>query len=296
MHQRIMLVWPCSPAVRMPPAKELADNAAIRSLLKFRRCLEGLALRSGVAALALLLLAIAPGPAKAVISVETADHAAVAPTVLSALKSDAERQAEAIARALGVDPDGTVWIVIAREFSGHEIEVSRSYPEASLIIIPPHVLARQIVPLAHELTHIIAGRGADDVLSEGLAVYSQDRFGSDPAFPNFGRPIDIALRDTIIRRYGANTWPDALRSFELELGPTPDRTAVLSRWINDTHDSDTRRLAYLTSASYVGYLVDSIFKGDMKTFYPFYRSGSYAQGELSPETAWSGWLRALRDS
>jgi hypothetical protein len=297
MHQRRACASSSCPVIEAEPTTKLAGNTAIISPLKFcqSRRVQVLAHSwSGVTAVG-LLLAVLHVPAQAAISVEAAEGTAVTPTVLSDLKSEAERESEAIASALGVDPGGTVQIIIAREFYGHEVEMSRSYPEASLIIIPPHVLARRIVPLAHELTHIIAGRGADDLFSEGLAVYNQERFGSDPAFPNFGQPIEIALRDAIMRRYGAKTWPEAVRKFELELGPAPDRPIMLSRWIEDTDDTDTRTLAYLTAASYVGYLIDSVFKGDMRAFFPLYRSGNYAQDKLSAEDAWSGWLRALQN-
>jgi hypothetical protein len=242
-----------------------------------------------------LLVAILHSPAEAAISVEAAEGTSITPSALSDLKSEAEHESEAIAGALGVAPGKTIQIVIAQEFDGHGVEISRSYPEASLIIIPPHVLARGIVPLAHELTHIIAGPGADDVFSEGLAIYNQERFGSDPAFPNFGRPIEIALHDTIMARYGAKTWPEAVRKFDLELGTGPHRTTVLSRWIDNTDNVNSRTLAYLTAASYVRYLIESVFKGDMRAFFPLYQSGNYAQHKLTAEDAWSGWLRALQN-
>lgn len=250
----------------------------------------------GAASVALLAFSIPILPAQATISVEAADGTPINASALLALQSEAEHEAQAIAGALGVNLSETVQIVIAREFHGHRVEISQSYPEAFLIIIPPHVLARRIVPLAHELTHVIAGRGADEVLSEGLAIYHQEKFGSDPAFPNFGSPIEVALKEAIIARYGAKTWAKAVHDFEMELGPLSGRATLLSRWINDMDNNDDRQLAYLVAASYVGYLIESVFKGDAKAFFALYRSGGYAQATLSPEEAWSGWLQALRDS
>jgi len=250
----------------------------------------------GAILVALLVLCISQSPAQAATSVEAAEGTAVSPSVLSALQSEAERETLAIAGALGVNLRETVQIVIAGEISGHRIEISQSYPEASLIIIPPHVLARRIVPLAHELTHVIAGPGADEVLSEGLAAYNQEKFGSDPAFPNLGTPIAVALKEAIITRYGARTWPEAVDKFEMELGSPSPGVILLSRWINDMDNGDNRTLAYLAAASYVGYLMETHLEGDMKAFYGLYRSGDYAQAMLSPEEVWSGWLQALRDS
>jgi hypothetical protein len=244
--------------------------------------------------IAILAAGLLKSPAQAAVTVEASAGTPVAPSVLWSLQSEAEREAQAIASALGTDLDETVRILIAKEFHGHRADISRSYPEAFLIIIPPHVLDRRIVPLAHELTHVIAGSGADAVFAEGLAVYNQGRFGTDPAFPNFGRPIGAALREAIMARYGAKTWPEAVGKFEIELGPVPDRTILLSRWIGDVNDTEDRTLAYLTAASYVEYLVDSVLLGDMKAFFRLYRSGDYADLRLTPEQSWSGWLTVLR--
>lgn len=47
--------------------------------------------------------------------------------------------------------------------------------------------------LLHELTHSYAPN-ANRFLQEGLAVYLQEKLGGNPAFPNFGRPVDVLAR------------------------------------------------------------------------------------------------------
>jgi hypothetical protein len=48
--------------------------------------------------------------------------------------------------------------------------------------------------IAHELTHIYLPNG-NRLLAEGLAVYVQQKIGSNPAMPNFGRPLHQLVRE-----------------------------------------------------------------------------------------------------
>jgi len=50
--------------------------------------------------------------------------------------------------------------------------------------------------IAHELVHVFFPNG-NRFLAEGLAVYLQAEIGSNPAFPNFGRPLHELTRELL---------------------------------------------------------------------------------------------------
>lgn len=186
-------------------------------------------------------------------------------------------------------------IVVTRAFERSEVEISQSYPDSLLILIPPHIIEQRIVPLAHELTHVIAGSAADDVLAEGLAVYYQERFGADPAFPNFGDPLDHALPEALMARYGTQDIAAAVEAFSRELGSAADRSKILSSWIADIDSQDARALAYIVAGSYVRFLIEVLFEGDSHKFLELYRSGDYSSAlGISADETWDRWLKTLR--
>lgn len=232
--------------------------------------------------------------AQAAVSVEIGDAAPIQESAIAALAAEAEREYEAITNSLGMTSLPDIRIVVTRAFEGIEVEISQSYPESLLILIPPHIIQRRFVPLAHELTHVIAGPAADDVLSEGLAVYYQERFGADPAFPNFGDPLDHALPEALKARYGTQDIAAAVGAFSREFGASTDKMVTLSSWIYDIDDQDARSLAYIVAGSYVRFLIEKMFEGDTRKFLGLYRSGDYRSAlGISADETWDRWLKTL---
>ena len=88
-------------------------------------------------------------------------------------------------------------------------------------------------PIAHELTHILMGDSPSRLLMEGLAVYNQDRFG-DFDFPILYSTSDLATLGQI--RRGSFMPLDNL-----------------SKGIG--FQGESRRLAYVESGSFAGYLI-----------------------------------------
>ena len=125
------------------------------------------------------------------------------------------------------------------------------------VVIPPRILARGIAPTAHEITHVLAGRGASVVLTEGLAVLTQVRFGEQPAFPNFNQPLAAQLA----------------RLPPLDAAPRLDE---VERWIEDFADAGRRRLGYLIAGMFCEHLLMERLAGNRAAFLRFYRSGDYA--------------------
>ncbi len=49
-------------------------------------------------------------------------------------------------------------------------------------------------PIIHEVTHVLTKHEYNSFFSEGLATYFQERFGGNPVFPNFSKPLDDLMR------------------------------------------------------------------------------------------------------
>jgi hypothetical protein len=171
------------------------------------------------------------------------------------------RERDLVAGFLSLPTDRPITIFVGDVWRGRPVEVARAWPEWRHIVIPPRILARGIAPTAHEITHVLAGRGASNLLTEGLAVLTHGRFGEQPAFPNFGRPLEQALNLSL----GA-TGP-------LETAPT---LAQVEAWIAGFDDFPRRRLGYLIAGMFCEYLLLERLGGDRAAFLRLYRSGDFA--------------------
>jgi hypothetical protein len=170
------------------------------------------------------------------------------------------QERDRVATFLGIASDQPISIHIGDTWRGRAVEVARAWPEWRHIVIPPRILARGIAPTAHEITHVLAGRGASSLLTEGLAVLTHARFGEQPAFPNFGRQLEPALSLAL----GA-TGP-------LEAAPT---LAQIDAWIAGFDDFPRRRLGYLIAGMFCEYLLLQRLDGDRAAFLRLYRSGDF---------------------
>ena len=188
---------------------------------------------------------------------------------LAALTARMTRERDNVAAFLGLSAERPLAIHIGDTWRGRPVEVTRAWPEFGRVVIPPRILARGIAPTAHEITHVLAGRGASVMLTEGLAVLTHARFGEQPAFPNFGQPLDTALAALLARLP------------PLAAAPSLDQ---LDRWIEDFSDSGRRRLGYLIAGLFCEHLLLERLGGDRERFLRLYRSGDYA-GMLGDSSA-----------
>jgi hypothetical protein len=62
--------------------------------------------------------------------------------------------------------------------------------------LPASRVANRKAAVMHELVHLLFPN-ANRFLAEGLAVYLQAEIGSNPAFPNFGRPLHVVTREIL---------------------------------------------------------------------------------------------------
>lgn len=138
-------------------------------------------------------------------------------------------------------------------------EVSTSYPHINTIGFPRYAAERNIAVLAHEMTHLFMPERKSVLLSEGIAIYAQDRFGVVIGFPNYGADVDTLL----MRRLGGF---DGLRRYRLEAVPH----AIFGRSGNRN-----RQTAYIAAGSFTRYLFEQVLKQDMTAFRRIYTSGDY---------------------
>lgn len=61
---------------------------------------------------------------------------------------------------------------------------------------PTWRVAQRKAAITHELVHVVYPN-ANRFLAEGLAVHLQAEIGSNPAFPNFGRPLHAVAREVV---------------------------------------------------------------------------------------------------
>lgn len=138
--------------------------------------------------------------------------------------------------------------------------VARHLPPAT-IVIPSRLVSEARAITAHELTHLLTQGWANGLLKEGLAVYAQDKLGEQAGWPNDGRSVHrvaekaVAAPKPMVRGPG-----DANRVLSTR---NPGRTAL-------------RRAAYAVAGSWVTWLIEEKFGGDVSRFMAtLYGTGSY---------------------
>jgi len=210
---------------------------------------------------ALLALALLAGPAFASPQLTvTCDDEGEASCDREALTARMAREHGQVATFLGLTADRPIAIHVGSMWRGRPVEVAQAWPELARIVIPTRILARGIAPTAHELTHVLAGRGAGNMLTKGLAVLTHARFGEQPAFPNFGRTLDHAL---------------ALALAAVPALEGPPTLARISGWIDGIDDFQHRRLGYLLAGLFCEHLLLDRLEGDRGRFLRLYKSGDY---------------------
>jgi hypothetical protein len=118
--------------------------------------------------------------------------------------------------------------------------------------------ARRVIPqsdgqiradVAHEIVHVYFPNG-NRMLAEGIAVYVQDETMTNPAYPNFGRPVHERVFCELYQRQVLQTVSLAkLDDISTPLPPIIDLPA--------NFPLDEGLAAYLVSGSFVRYLIDA---------------------------------------
>jgi hypothetical protein len=102
----------------------------------------------------------------------------------------------------------------------------------------------------HELTHVFFPNG-NRLLAEGLAVYVQTLINSNPAFPNYGQPLDELVR-AFACRLGLKSLVGTSLAVQLDKVSTPSPLLFHIGLKNDELSSDT----YPVAGSFVKFVIE----------------------------------------
>lgn len=151
-----------------------------------------------------------------------------------------------IAIILGRTDDEKIRVIVRED-----VEVTYASHYRRTIVTGVAHLKNAQVPLAHELTHILTGRAATHVLSEGFAVYMQERTGTGRVFPNYGRDVDARLRENAIK------W---------NIPVPPDAYGFAVDHIGDMEQMRKRIMSYLFAGSFCRFVIETVLGGDVPKF------------------------------
>ncbi len=138
---------------------------------------------------------------------------------------------------------------------------------SNLILL--YYIREGVIPLAHELTHVLMGESSSRLLTDGLAVYCQERFGG-LSYPSFFRSIEAATLGELRRG----------RSLSL-----------LDLRMNIGFEGQTWRLAYLEAGSFARYLID---RYEFPLFEQVYSTNDFLSAyDMSLAELEGDWLESL---
>jgi len=87
-------------------------------------------------------------------------------------------------------------VIVADRFRISKSLVPAWNSHAGRMELPTRRVAEGKAAIMHELVHI-AFPNANRLLAEGLAIHLQAEIGSNPAFPNFGRPLHVVAHEVL---------------------------------------------------------------------------------------------------
>jgi hypothetical protein len=115
---------------------------------------------------------------------------------------------------------------------------------------PSYEAALDQSAIDHELTHVFFPNG-NRLLAEGLAVYVQTLINSNPAFPNYGQPLDTLVR-AFMCRSGLPSLNGTSLIVQLDKVSTPSALLFHIGLKNDQLSPDT----YPVAGSFVKFLIE----------------------------------------
>jgi hypothetical protein len=161
----------------------------------------------------------------------TTNLSSVSQADIDRVRNEAEKALHNISPILGVQNDKSVNIRIVKG------GICNAY--GGVISLPIWHVRNKKAAIVHEVTHIIASHSNNRFFSEGLAIYFQERFGEDHAFPNFsGVSLDELARTNKKRLFPFN-----------ELSNSND----IFRGVG----TEERRIAYIETGSFFSFLIET---------------------------------------
>lgn len=146
--------------------------------------------------------------------------------------------------------------------------------------------------IMHELVHVLFPN-SNRFLAEGLAIYLQAAIGSNPAFPNFGRPLHVVAREVLLdmlpdHAAGMSEPFDAIKLADLDAiaTPAPLTLCVGSTFYGEEPHGQAR--IYPLAGSFTQHLVEA---HGLQRFHAIYTQTPLVPFEQSAGTA-ERWLSA----
>jgi hypothetical protein len=163
--------------------------------------------------------------------VQGMDYPSLSPVQQNAFKAHLERELASLnswcmrQRWLPSQPVADLKIFVSDEYKVSKALMPASVGQRGRIEIPAWKAVAGEAAIAHELVHVYFPNG-NRLLAEGLAVYLQAEIGGNPAFPNFGQPLNRVARDMLRKMApefaaGGPARLDKLRLADLDKIATP---------------------------------------------------------------------------
>lgn len=172
---------------------------------------------------------------------------------IQTLADQAARERAILVRYFGNDVGPITIIVRDKGIAYHE--------PPTTIHIPSARITKRYAITAHEMTHLLTQGWASQVLKEGLAVYTQYKFGEQQGWPNYERSVHAAAQQWLSDKDNNIRTPKEAE-FALRTARRGERRLRLS--------------AYSIAGSWVMWIVEQKFDGDIARFMKeLYRSGDY---------------------
>jgi hypothetical protein len=157
-------------------------------------------------------------------------------------------------------PDTDLRVFVSNQFTFASALLPAAIGQRGRLEFPRNRVATGMADMTHELTHVFFPNG-NRMLAEGLAVYLQQKIGVNPAFPNFGKDLDQAVRHLL-----PDLGPHGLDKIDLsafDAVPTPNDLLVQ---VGDTPCQDDT--TYVIAGSFVQFLIEHL--GGADKFYKLY--------------------------
>lgn len=159
------------------------------------------------------------------------DNGALSDADYARLHDQTEKALDTVNRVLGIKKNHSVKVKIVpsgySSFFGDGIE------------LPLESIRTHHAPVFGEISHLLSNHREERFFSEGLAVYFQEKYGEDRAFP------DVP----------GKTLKQQLQEVQDRIIPIPDLAANVSLF-SDNRDKEKQRMVYAEAGSFMLFLAD----------------------------------------
>ena len=168
-------------------------------------------------------------------------------------------------------PVGELRVIVSDQYKISKSLVPAWSGRAGHMEFPAWRVMSRKAAIMHELVHVFFPN-ANRFLAEGLAVYLQAAIGENPAFPNFGTPLNENARERLREMTLPNSRmdrPDLTHIHLAELDAIATPNPLTLRVGHDFYGEDRRgqALVYSIAGSFVQFIVETRRMGKFRAIY-----------------------------